>query len=90
MPLASRIGVDTAGGGLLLPAGQQTFCRIAGLQWATLGVSVADHGSGAHNAAQVNVGSALVRIAGVPAVFAGLPATCGHVVTGSGHVVVAL
>lgn len=90
MPLASRIGIDTAGGGLLLPAGQQTFCRVAGLPWATAGVQVADHGSGSHNAAVVATGSSVVRIGGLPAVVAGIPASCGHVTTGSGHVEAAL
>lgn len=90
MPLASRIGIDTAGGGLLLPAGQQVFCTIGGLPWATVGVQVADHGSGPHNSPTVAIGSAFVSIGGLPAVFAGVLATCGHPVTGSGHVSVAL
>jgi uncharacterized Zn-binding protein involved in type VI secretion len=89
VPLASRIGVDTAGG-LLLPTAQQTFCRIDGALWATLGVSIAGHGSGPHTSANIVLGSAFVRINGQPVVFAGLVATCSHVVTGSGPVTVAL
>lgn len=90
MPLASRIGIDTAGGGALLPTLQQTFATISGLPWATVGVRVADHGSGSHNAATVPTGSSVVSIGGLPAVVAGTPATCGHVTTGSGHVVAAV
>ena len=89
MPLASRIGLDSAGG-LLQPAGQQTFCLIGGLPWATAGVTIVSHGSGAHASAQVAVGSATVRIGGLPAVVAGVVATCSHVTTGSGHVQAAL
>lgn len=83
--LASRIGIDTAGG-LLLPTGQQLTVRIAGLPWGVAPASVADHGSGSHNSATVAVGSALVRIGGRPVLHAGLPASCGHLTTGSAHV----
>lgn len=82
---ASLVGLDSAGGGLLLPAGQQTFFRVDGLPVATLGVQVASHPPGGiHTAATVAVGSSVLRVGGLPAVFAGLPATCGDLVTGSG------
>jgi uncharacterized Zn-binding protein involved in type VI secretion len=83
--LASRVGIDTAGG-LILPTGQQLTVRIQGLPWAVVPAQIADHGSGSHNSAQIVAGSPLVRVGGQPVVRAGLPATCGHVATGSGHV----
>lgn len=86
----SLVGLDSAGGGLLLPAGQLTFVRVNGLVVAHAPVTVAAHGGAPHTAAQVLVGSAFVRIAGRPVVFAGLPATCGDLVTGSAHVTVAV
>lgn len=82
---ASLVGVDSSGGGLLLDA-PQAFVTIDGKLWACVGSRVADHGTGAHDAATVATGSALVRINGVPVTMQAQRATCGHSLTGSGFV----
>lgn len=84
--LAARVGVDTVGGGLLLPTNQQTFCTIQGVPWGRVVGQIADHGTGSHNSATVSVGSPFVTIEGLAALRQGLVASCGHVLTGSGHV----
>lgn len=84
-PLAARVGVDFVGTGVITGGGQ-SFVRINGAPWAVLGDAVADHGSGAHNAAHMDEASTLVRINGLRACRAGDGATCSHVATGSGHV----
>ncbi len=85
MPLATRTGIDSAGG-LLATGGQQTVVTIDGATWAIVGQAVTDHGAGAHDAATMSTGSAFVTIDGVAVCLAGNLATCGHAATGSGPV----
>ena len=84
---ASLVGLDTAGGGLLLGA-PQSFVTVDGLLVACVGSAIADHGTGGHNSATVQTGSAFVTIDGVPVAFEGSLATCGHSLTGSAHVTI--
>ena len=79
--LASRVGLDTAGG--VITGGGQSFVTIGGLNWAIVGDAVADH---AHTGATMAQGSALVRINGIAVCRAGDLATCGDPATGSGFV----
>ena len=83
--LATRVGIDGAGGGLVL-AGGQTLVTINGAPWAIQGDDIGDHGSGAHDAATIAGGSSVVRINSVPIARGAHAATCGHKVTGSGPV----
>ncbi|MEM7308911.1 MAG: PAAR domain-containing protein [Planctomycetota bacterium] len=85
MPAASRVLLDTAGGGLIQGPGQ-TFVRIGGYSWAVVGDLVTPHGLPPHDAAVLTQGSPLVRIAGAPAVRAGDPASCGDPATGTAWV----
>lgn len=85
MPLATRSGIDTAGGGIITAVGQ-AFVTIDGALWTTVGDPVAAHGSGSHNAATMAAGATFVSIDGVPVCRLGDAATCGHTATGSGFV----
>lgn len=85
MTLATRCGLDSAGGGVIAAAGN-VFVTIDGLPWAVVGDPVATHGSGPHTSATMSTGSAVVSIDGLPACRAGDLATCTHAATGSGHV----
>jgi len=82
---ASLVGIDSAGGGLILGSGN-IFCKIAGSFWAVVGDSIASHGSGPHAAATITGGSSFIKIGGIPACFAGNLASCGDTITGSAHV----
>lgn len=88
MALATRTGVDSAGGLLLAGGVFQTFVTLDGATWAIVGQAVTDHGSGAHDAATMAAGSTFVTIDGVAVCLAGSLATCGHAATGSGFVIV--
>lgn len=77
----SLVGIDSAGGQIV--GVLETTLRAAGVPVVVVGASVADHGSGAHNAATMAAGSSLLRVGGVAVVHAGSPATCGHLATGS-------
>lgn len=85
---AALVEIDTVLGN---PAGfikitAQMFVQAGGYWVATELAEIADHGSGAHNAATIKEGSVFVRIAGFPVAMEGSAATCNHVVTGSSHV----
>ena len=85
MAQASRVGIDNAGGGLILGAGN-LLVNIDGAAWTVVGDSVADHGTGSHNSPNMTVGSGLVSIDGIAACVAGNAASCGHTTTGAGLV----
>lgn len=87
MPLAARSGIDSAGGGTITAVGQ-TFVRIDGVLWVTVGDPVASHGTGSHSSATMAAGATFVSIDGVAVCRASDAATCGHLATGSGHVTV--
>jgi len=88
MPGISRALIDTAGG--LIQTTPQVIATLEGFPIAVVGATVADHGSGVHNAASFVVGSLLMSVNGLPVVFATTPATCGDVATGSLVAVVAI
>lgn len=85
MALATRSGIDSAGGGIITSSGQD-FVTIDGALWIVVGDRVANHGTGPHAAATMAAGAAFVSIAGVSVCRLGDAATCGHTATGSGHV----
>ena len=86
MPLAARVGVDTAGGVQL--GGGQDFITIQGALWVVRGDPNAPHGRSPHVPGPDNMvgASSFVSINGIPVCRAGDAAGCGHVTTGSGHV----
>lgn len=84
---ASLVGIDQAGGGIILDA-PQAFVTVEGVPLACVGSAIADHGSGAHNSASVVEGSMLVSIEGIPVAMAGSLASCGHSLSGSAHVTI--
>lgn len=85
MALATRSGIDSAGGGTITSAGQG-FVKIGGELWIVVGDPVASHGTGGHASATMAAGSSFVSINGVPVCRLGDAATCGHTATGSGFV----
>ncbi len=85
MPLATRSGIDNAGGGLISSVGQ-SFVSIDSVRWIVVGDPVADHGTGSHDAATMAAGAGFVSIDGVAVCRLGDAATCAHTASGSGHV----
>ncbi len=85
MALATRSGIDTAGGGVITAVGQ-AFVKIDGALWIVVGDPVASHGTGGHASATMAAGATFVSIDGVPVCRLGDAATCGHTATGSGFV----
>lgn len=74
-----------AGGALILTSPQPFLIFKGSLPAATVGSSVADHGSGSHNAATIVAGSAQLVLNGVPVAMTTAPASCGHSVLGTMH-----
>lgn len=83
MSLATRSGVDSAGGGTITGP---SHVIVGGAPWAVAGASVASHGDSPHNSATIPSGASHVTINGLRALVAGDGATCGHTASGSGHV----
>lgn len=82
---ASLVGVDSAGGGLIV-GDLQPHVKINGTSWGVVGALIASHGSSPHDAATISQGSSFIRINGVAPAAATFLATCGHTLTGSAHV----
>ncbi len=80
---AARVG-DSAGGPILVSP--QAVVFVDGIPLAVQGSTIAPHGSGAHNAATIPVGSPVMLINGLGVVRTGHVATCGDVVVGTTHV----
>lgn len=83
----SLVGIDTAGGGLVISS-PQDFVTVDGVLVACIGSQIADHGSGGHNSALVAEGSSFVSIDGMVVAFALALASCGHSLSGSAHVTI--
>ena len=82
----ARVGVDTAGGGLI-NTNRQDMVTIDGRYVAVTGDGIAPHGS--HVGATISQGSTFVTINGIPVSFKGNLATCGHTIdTGSDWVLI--
>lgn len=80
MPLVARVGVDNAGGGLIINP-NQTSVYYAGSLIAVVGDGIAPHGRSPHNSAVITDGSPTVTINGIKIARAGDPTSCGHPVS---------
>jgi uncharacterized Zn-binding protein involved in type VI secretion len=74
------------GPGSSIQSSPQATVLANGIPLVVVGAPVADHGSGAHDAATCSVGSPVMRINGLAVVRSANPATCGHTVVGTSHV----
>lgn len=82
---ASRVGIDNAGGGLIL-GDLQPHVKINGVSWAVFGALIASHGAAPHDAATISTASTFVKLNGVAPAAVGHLASCGHALTGTAHV----
>lgn len=81
MPAIARVGIDNAGGGLILGPGAPTV-RVNGAAAATLGDLIAPHGAGPH-AVAVIIGASLTVIGNSKRIArAGDLCSCGHTIAG--------
>jgi len=87
MPGIARIGIDTAGGGIILSNASSAQVYINGSQAALKGAIVQNH-SGHTNVTMVG-SSTSVFINGLGVVRQGDLASCGHVATASGSIAAA-
>lgn len=79
----ARVGVDTAGGGLITGPGIPTV-TVNGSPISVFGDSVASHGPYAHAAAWISTVGSMVTVNGLHVVASGDLATCGDpVIAGS-------
>lgn len=85
-PCAIVGDVLSAGASSYIVSSPQAAVLFNGIPLVVVGAPVRDHGSGAHNAAHVNVGSACFFVNGLAVVRTGNPATCGHLVIGTAGV----
>lgn len=69
--------------GAVIASSPQVAVKTNGVPLVVVGAPVASHGSGAHVAALVSVGSLTFKINGLAVVRTLNPATCGHSVIGT-------
>lgn len=82
MPKVSLVGVDTAGGGVILGPGASKL-SVGGVRVSLVGDSIAPHGPPPHITAVVLTGSNKLSVGGVPVTIQGSATSCGHDATGS-------
>jgi len=79
VPGIARIGQDTAGG--VIVGGLNTRVSVGGTPAAVVGDAVTGHGTDAHAAPVMVLGSFRVAAGGIPVCRAGDTAACGHPAT---------
>ncbi len=83
MPAMARVGVDTAGGGVILGPGASSV-KVNGSTAAALGDLIASHGTGSHAAAVITGASTTVKGDSKRLARQGDSCSCGHTIsTGS-------
>lgn len=87
MANVSLVGVDSAGGGIILGPGTSKL-TVKGVKVSLLGDTIAPHGVSPHNASVVVQASTKLKVNGVGVVYAGCATSCGHTTTGSAKLTV--
>jgi uncharacterized Zn-binding protein involved in type VI secretion len=80
LPGKARVGLDNAGGGVILGPGAPTVL-VNGVPAACVGDAIAPHGIGLHANAVIVQGSATVIAEGRNVSYTGALCSCGHTIT---------